>query len=136
LPSWIRIRNLNADPDTDPATQINADPEPKPCMMQEMVRNAMKNRASKAYRHLVNACLSQPVDRGKDIFYDGDAPKGGAAGLRRTGRALIQLRRALEAVFQRHGAVPLEAGLRIRIHFFIRIRIQHFRLNTDPDPGL
>ncbi len=26
-----------------------------------------------------------------------------------------------------------EAGLRIRIHF-IRIRIQHFRLNTDPDP--
>jgi hypothetical protein len=27
----------------------------------------------------------------------------------------------------------LEAGLRIRIHF-IRIRIQHFRLNTYPDP--
>jgi hypothetical protein len=26
LPSWIRIRNLNADPDTDPAPQINADP--------------------------------------------------------------------------------------------------------------
>jgi hypothetical protein len=25
------------------------------------------------------------------------------------------------------------AGLRIRIHF-IKIRIQHFRLNTDPDP--
>ncbi len=30
------------------------------------------------------------------------------------------------------GAV-LRPGLRIRIHF-IRIRIQHFRLNTDPDP--
>jgi hypothetical protein len=28
-----------------------------------------------------------------------------------------------------------QAGLWIRIHF-IRIRIQHFRLNTDPDPGL
>jgi hypothetical protein len=27
----------------------------------------------------------------------------------------------------------LKAGLRIRIHF-IRNRIQHFRLNTDPDP--
>jgi hypothetical protein len=26
-------------------------------------------------------------------------------------------------------------GVRIRIHF-IRIRIQHFRLNTDPDLGL
>ncbi len=26
-----------------------------------------------------------------------------------------------------------DTGLRIRIHF-IRIRIQHFRLNTDPDP--
>ncbi len=31
MPSWIRIRNLNADPDPDPATQINADPDPKPC---------------------------------------------------------------------------------------------------------
>jgi septin family protein len=27
----------------------------------------------------------------------------------------------------------LQAGLRIRIHF-IRIQLQHFRLNTDPDP--
>jgi hypothetical protein len=26
-----------------------------------------------------------------------------------------------------------QAGLRIRINF---IRIQHFRLNTEPDPGL
>jgi hypothetical protein len=26
LSSWIRIRNLNAVPDPDPATQINADP--------------------------------------------------------------------------------------------------------------
>jgi hypothetical protein len=29
----------------------------------------------------------------------------------------------------------LASGLRIRSHF-IRIRIQHFRLNTNPDPGL
>ncbi len=29
----------------------------------------------------------------------------------------------------------LQPGLRIRIHF-IRIRIQHFRLNTNTDPGL
>jgi hypothetical protein len=29
----------------------------------------------------------------------------------------------------------MKAGLRIRIHF-IPIRIQHFRLNTDSDPGL
>ncbi len=30
---------------------------------------------------------------------------------------------------------PYSPGLRIRIHL-IRIRIQHFRLNTDPDPGV
>ncbi len=31
---------------------------------------------------------------------------------------------------------PERRGLRIRIHFIrIRIQIQHFRLNTDPDPG-
>ncbi len=29
--------------------------------------------------------------------------------------------------------IVLSSGLRIRIHF---IRIQHFRLNTDPDPGI
>jgi hypothetical protein len=28
LPSWIRIRNLYADPDPDPAAQFNADPDP------------------------------------------------------------------------------------------------------------
>jgi hypothetical protein len=33
----------------------------------------------------------------------------------------------------RPGLPALQPGLRIRIHF-IRIRIQHFRLNTDPDP--
>ncbi len=35
LSSWIRIliRNLNADP--DPATQINADPEPWPPVRQK-----------------------------------------------------------------------------------------------------
>ncbi len=32
--------------------------------------------------------------------------------------------------------VVLAPGLRIRIHFIrIRIQLQHFRLNTDPDPG-
>jgi hypothetical protein len=31
------------------------------------------------------------------------------------------------------GGIVLEAGFRIRIQL-IRIRIQHFRLNTDPDP--
>jgi hypothetical protein len=31
----------------------------------------------------------------------------------------------------------ISAGFRIRIHFiWVRIRIQHFRLNTDPDPDL
>lgn len=78
--------------------------------MQEMVRNAMKNTGSKAYRHLVNACLSQPVTRAKDIFFDGDTPKGGTVGMRRIGLAHIELRRAVEAVFQRHGAVPVESA--------------------------
>ncbi len=32
-----------------------------------------------------------------------------------------------------HELISYPAGLRIRIHFIrIRIRIQHFRLNTDP----
>jgi hypothetical protein len=35
LPSWIRIRNLNADPDPNPATQINAVPDPQPWRFQD-----------------------------------------------------------------------------------------------------
>jgi hypothetical protein len=56
------------------------------------------------------------------------------------GNAAIEL----EGVQPDGGAKPVgwdalrqqtQARLRIRIHF-IRIRIQHFRMNTDPDPGL
>jgi hypothetical protein len=31
LYTWNRIFMLNADPDSDPTTQIYADPDPKPC---------------------------------------------------------------------------------------------------------
>jgi hypothetical protein len=37
--------------------------------------------------------------------------------------------------FLEHWIPDPKPGLRIRIHF-IRIRIQHFRLNAHPDPGL
>jgi hypothetical protein len=35
---------------------------------------------------------------------------------------------------KKSGMMRLKSGFRIRIHL-IRIRIQHCRLNTDPDPG-
>jgi hypothetical protein len=45
-----------------------------------------------------------------------------------------------KALYSRNSIIPIRLkmlmstpGLRIRIHF-IQIRIQHFRLNTDPDP--
>jgi hypothetical protein len=42
----------------------------------------------------------------------------------------------LGRLYERTHRLPvLKAGLRIRIHF-IRIQIQHFRLNTNTDPGL
>jgi hypothetical protein len=42
-----------------------------------------------------------------------------------------------EKALSLHLSAHKQAGLRIRIYFiWIRIRIQHFRLNTDPDPGL
>jgi hypothetical protein len=41
MPSWIwiRIRNLNADPNLDPATQINADPKPWFCQKSAKCSN-------------------------------------------------------------------------------------------------
>jgi hypothetical protein len=41
LPSWIRIRNLNADP--DPTTQINADPDPKPWVLRSLYHVVKKS---------------------------------------------------------------------------------------------
>jgi hypothetical protein len=32
LPSWIRIRIPNTDPDPDPLARLNTDPDPKPCI--------------------------------------------------------------------------------------------------------
>ncbi len=68
---------------------------------------------------------------------------GGSTGTDINGHAVRlaceKLRLRLDAVRSRFPAlksweeVVLQVGLRIRIHF-IRIRIQHFRLNTDPDP--
>ncbi len=40
-----------------------------------------------------------------------------------------------EKALSLHLSAHKQAGLRIRINFN-RIRIQHFGLNTDPDPGL
>ncbi len=48
-------------------------------------------------------------------------------------RAYLETRVATPAGLEFSISYSLQAGLRIRIHF-IRIRIQHFRLITNPDP--
>ncbi len=57
---------------------------------------------------------------------------------RQVGGRVLSIQPQLTASGQTVGQKRLKSGLRIRIHF-IRIRIQHVRLNryrTDPDPDL
>ena len=75
-------------------------------MMNTMVRNAMKNTSSKAYKHLIEAVMKQPMSLDKDISYDREAGlrlSTRTAGLAQ--RLVDKARRALEL----HGAVSIEA---------------------------
>ena len=75
-------------------------------MMNTMVRNAMKNTSSKAYKHLIEAVMKQPMSLAKDISYDTEAGlrlNTRSAGLAQ--RLVDKARRALEL----HGAVSIEA---------------------------
>jgi len=65
LPSWIRIRIricfLNADPDQDPATQINADldPDPQAWPLLQLRVAVLQDKASGAMYILMEARLQE-----------------------------------------------------------------------------
>ena len=104
---------LNHDPVSRPTSdQLLASDWLPPVMVEEsimntMVRNAMKNTSSKAYKHLIDAVMKQPMSVDKDISYDSDTVLQ-RPGLRHStalGHVLGVSRRVLEL----HGAVLMEA---------------------------
>ena len=74
-------------------------------IMNTMVRNAMKNTSSKAYKHLIEAVMKQPVSLDKDISYDTETPKLTVRHAAATQHVVERARRVLEL----HGAVCVES---------------------------
>ena len=73
--------------------------------MQTLVRNAMKDTSSRAYKHLISAVIGQPMAAARDVDYDTE-----------TGRTSIRLATAHQrvaascrAVVERHGALPVDS---------------------------
>jgi len=107
LVKWL----LNHDPMVRPTSDelLNSDWLPPiqvaESQMQLMLKNAMKNSSSKAYKHLIDAVLKQPMSLPKDISYDTEIPKMTI----RLANASNLFFDTAKKVFELHGAIQMEA---------------------------
>eukprot|EP00092_Neocalanus_flemingeri_P000288 GFUD01000308.1.p1 GENE.GFUD01000308.1~~GFUD01000308.1.p1 ORF type:complete len:1589 (+),score=464.17 GFUD01000308.1:43-4809(+) len=102
---------LNHDPMVRPTSDelLNSDWLPpiqvEESQMQLMVKNAMKNTSSKAYKHLIDAVLRRPMSLPKDISYDTEMSKMNI----RLANASVTFLNSARKVFELHGAIQMEA---------------------------
>ena len=80
-----------------------------------MVRHTLASQNSKAYRHLIDSCLSQNMSLAQDISFDMEITRDIVRphGKKSIARALLAqeyVRRVVEQVFQRHGAISIQVG--------------------------
>ena len=119
---------LDHDPTRRPNSQglLQSDHLPPPVVeeaeLRELVRHTLASGKSKAYHHLVEACLGQTMDLSQDISYDAElarATKGAPqrAALKRALAGQELVRRAAERVFRRHGAIAVQGPNSIALIF-------------------
>jgi len=102
---------LNHDPMVRPTSDelLNSDWLPpiqvEESQMQLMLKNCMKNTSSKAYKHLIDSVLRQPMSLPKDISYDTEIPKMNM----RLANAAAFFFNTAKKVFELHGAIQMEA---------------------------
>ena len=102
---------LNHDPTNRPTSDelLNSDWLPpiqvEESQMQLMLKNAMKNTGSKAYKHLIDTVLKHPMSLPKDISYDTEIPKMNIKHADTTKMIFDKARK----IFELHGAIPMEA---------------------------
>lgn len=112
---------LNHDPTKRPNTQelLQSDFLPPPLVeeaeMKEMVRHTLSNTQSKAYKHLIDSCMAQKMSLAQEISYDMEVTKDATRpsakkGLEKTLILQESLRRIIQQIFQRHGAIHVQLG--------------------------
>ena len=74
-------------------------------IMNTMVRNAMKNTSSKAYKHLIEAVMKQPMSLDKDLSYDTEIQKMNIRLAAVTQHVIDSSKKVLEL----HGAVLMDS---------------------------
>ena len=91
-------------------------PQVEEAELRELVRHTLANSKSSAYRHLMDACLSQRMTLAQDISYDMEILRdlkkkpSRSPSVLRILLAQEHVRRVAEAVFRRHGAVHVQIG--------------------------
>ena len=73
--------------------------------MQTLVRNAMKDTSSRAYKHLISAVIGQPMAPARDVDYDTETAKMTI----RLAAAHKQVTERCRTVVERHGALPVDS---------------------------
>ena len=73
--------------------------------MQTMVRNAMKDTSSRAYKHLISAVIGQPMAPARDVDYDTETAKMTL----RLAAAHKEVTETCRTVVERHGALPVDS---------------------------
>ena len=81
-------------------------PQVEEAQLQEMVKHSLANRNSKSYRHIIDSCLDQSLDRIRDIKYDTDLPKN-ILKMKKFGIKQEHLRKLITKIFQLHGAIQI-----------------------------
>ena len=106
---------LNHDPAKRPNSQelLQSDYLPPPQVeeteLKEMIRHTLNNPGGKGYRHLVDTAMDQTMSISQDITYDLELSRtSNHKSLRKTLIGQEYVRRLVEQVFRRHGALHVE----------------------------
>ena len=108
---------LNHDPALRPTSMelLQSDYLPPPQVeeaeLQEMVKHTLASHSSKAYRHLINACLEQTMDITRDVIYDIDVELPDKFFVKQE-----YVRRGIMNVFRKHGAIQVPVPQLSLIH--------------------
>ena len=103
---WLLNHDSTARPTSSELLQSDYLPPPQveEAQIQEMVKHTLANPTSKSYRHLIDACLDQSLDKQRDIIYDIDLPKN-LVKMRKNFLKQEQLRQQILHIFLKHGAI-------------------------------
>ncbi|TRY62517.1 hypothetical protein TCAL_00386 [Tigriopus californicus] len=84
-------------------------PQVEEAELREMIKHSLANPKSSSYRHLIERCLSQNMDKAQDISFDMDLIRATSRkALRKSLLGQEHIRQLAQKVFHRHGAIHIQ----------------------------